>query len=97
MASTVIGTFFMALHSAQGPQLRLPYGSRPEFGALMVWLFAYVQHDGLSLEGEALHTTVHGGVKVWVGVLAVRRNTAAKEDDAWMSRNSSVPSPSAPD
>lgn len=79
-----------------------------------------VQHDGhggLSLDGEALHTTVHGGVKVWVvvvtavrararagsawqacrGVLAVRRNTAAKEDDAWMSRNSSVPSPSAPD
>ncbi|MFF0286973.1 cytosine permease [Streptomyces sp. NPDC005262] len=50
MVGTVIGTFFMALYSAQGPQLGLPHRSRPEFGyvgALMVWLFACVQHDEL--------------------------------------------------
>src|SRR6266550_1175861 len=41
----VIGTLFMAFHSAQGPQLGLPQmiQSRPQFGyigALLVWLFA---------------------------------------------------------
>ncbi|MGW1208746.1 purine-cytosine permease family protein [Streptomyces sp. NPDC002499] len=81
VAGTVIGTFFMAFHSAQGPQLGLPQmiQSRPQFGyvgALLVWLFAYVQYAGFNvfntiLAGEALHTTVHGGVKPWVAVVTV--------------------------
>ncbi|MGW1893489.1 purine-cytosine permease family protein [Streptomyces sp. NPDC002004] len=76
---TLVGTFFMAFHSAQGPQLGLPQmiQSRPQFGyvgALLVWLFAYVQYAGFNvfntiLAGEALHTTVHGGVKLWVVVV----------------------------
>ncbi|MFD9223654.1 hypothetical protein ACFWDI_27470 [Streptomyces sp. NPDC060064] len=37
------------------------------------------------------------GVAGLQGGRAVRRNTAAKGYDAWMRRNSSVPSPSAPD
>ncbi|MER7841054.1 cytosine permease [Streptomyces sp. NPDC096040] len=79
VAGTVIGTFFMAFHSAQGPQLGLPQmiQSRPQFGyvgALLVWLFAYVQYAGFnvfntSLAGEALNTTIHGGVKLWVIVV----------------------------
>ncbi|MGW7244003.1 purine-cytosine permease family protein [Streptomyces sp. NPDC054804] len=79
VAGTVIGTFFMAFHSAQGPQLGLPQmiQSRPQFGyvgALLVWLFAYVQYAGFnvfntSLAGEALNSTIHGGVKLWVIVV----------------------------
>ncbi|MER5516913.1 cytosine permease [Streptomyces sp. NPDC002763] len=79
VAGTVIGTFFMAFHSAQGPQLGLPQmiQSRPQFGyvgALLVWLFAYVQYAGFnvfntSLAGEALDSTIHGGVKLWVIVV----------------------------
>ncbi|MGW7546727.1 purine-cytosine permease family protein [Streptomyces sp. NPDC054770] len=81
VAGTLIGTFFMAFHSAQGPQLGLPQmiQSRPQFGyvgALLVWLFAYVQYAGFNvfntvLAGEALDTTIHGGVKLWVIVVTV--------------------------
>ena len=44
----------MAFHSAQGPQLGLPQmiQSRPQFGyvgALLVWLFAYVQYAGFNV------------------------------------------------
>ncbi|WP_405827523.1 purine-cytosine permease family protein [Streptomyces sp. NBC_01176] len=80
-AGTILGTFFMAFHSAQGPQLGLPQmiQSRPQFGyvgALLVWLFAYVQYAGFNvfntiLAGEALHSTVHGGVKPWVVVVTL--------------------------
>ncbi|MEU2777394.1 cytosine permease [Streptomyces sp. NPDC007162] len=79
VAGTLIGTFFMAFHSAQGPQLGLPQmiQSRPQFGyvgALLVWLFAYVQYAGFNvfntiLAGESLHATLHGGVKLWVVVV----------------------------
>ena len=76
VAGTVLGTFFMAFHSAQGPQLGLPQmiQSRPQFGyigALLVWLFAYVQYAGFNvfntiLAGQAMSKTAHGGVKWWV-------------------------------
>ncbi|CAM5380345.1 MULTISPECIES: purine-cytosine permease family protein [Streptomyces] len=79
VSGTVIGTFFMAFHSAQGPQLGLPQmiQSRPQFGyvgALLVWLFAYVQYAGFNvfnsiLAAGSLHTTLHGGVKLWVVVV----------------------------
>ncbi|MFG2636407.1 purine-cytosine permease family protein [Streptomyces sp. NPDC048362] len=81
VAGTVVGTFFMAFHSAQGPQLGLPQmiQSRPQFGyvgALLVWLFAYVQYAGFNvfnsvLAAESLHHTLHGGVKLWVVVVTV--------------------------
>ncbi|HEV2441823.1 MAG TPA: cytosine permease [Steroidobacteraceae bacterium] len=60
-----IGTFFMAFHSAQGPQLGLPQmiQSRPQFGyvgALLVWLVALVTYVGYNsfnqvLAAQALH------------------------------------------
>lgn len=81
VSGTVIGTFFMAFHSAQGPQLGLPQmiQSRPQFGyvgALLVWLFAYVQYAGFNvfnsiLAADSLHTTLHGSVKLWVVVVTV--------------------------
>ena len=81
VAGTVIGTFFMAFHSAQGPQLGLPQmiQSRPQFGyvgALLVWLFAYLQYAGFNifntvLAAQALDTTIHGGQTLWVVVVTV--------------------------
>ncbi|MGH3499130.1 MAG: purine-cytosine permease family protein [Nocardioidaceae bacterium] len=75
------GTFFMAAHSAQGPQLGLPQmiQSRPQFGyvgAILVWLFAYIQYAGFNifntqLAAESIQGTVTGGTKVWIVVATV--------------------------
>jgi NCS1 nucleoside transporter family len=77
----LVGTLFMAFHSAQGPQLGLPQmiQSRPQFGyigALLVWLFAYIQYAGFNvfnsiLGGEAMSQTAHGPVKLWVVIVTV--------------------------
>ncbi len=78
---TLLGTLFMAFHSAQGPQLGLPQmiQSRPQFGyigALLVWFFAYVQYAGFNvfnsiLAGESVNRTVHGGTKTWMVILSI--------------------------
>ncbi len=54
-----IGTFFMAFHSAQGPQLGLPQmiQSRPQFGyvgALLVWGVALVTYVGYNAFNQVL-------------------------------------------
>jgi purine-cytosine permease-like protein len=87
VAGTAIGTFFMAAHSAQGPQLGLPQmiQSRPQFGyvgAILVWLFAYLQYAGFNvfntlLAGDSMNTTVGGNVKVWVVVGTIVAAAAA--------------------
>jgi purine-cytosine permease-like protein len=51
LAGCAFGTFFMAFHSTQGPQLGLPQmiQSRPQFGylgALLVWLVALITGIG---------------------------------------------------
>jgi purine-cytosine permease-like protein len=61
----LVGTFFMAFHSTQGPQLGLPQmiQSRPQFGytgALLVWAVAMVAYVGFNafnqvLAAEAVH------------------------------------------
>src|SRR3954464_2924027 len=81
VSGTLIGTFFMAFHSAQGPQLGLPQmiQSRPQFGyvgALLVWLFAYLQYAGFNifntaLAAQALDTTIHGGQRLWILVVTI--------------------------
>lgn len=64
---SLFGTFFMAFHSAQGPQLGLPQlvQSRPQFGylgaAATVWIFALVNYVAYNtsdaiLSGDAMHT-----------------------------------------
>ena len=87
VAGVLTGTFFMAAHSAQGPQLGLPQmiQSRPQFGymgALLVWLFAYLQYAGFNifntiLAGSALTTTVHGSSRLWFVVATVLAAVAA--------------------
>ena len=79
VAGVLVGTLFMAFHSAQGPQLGLPQmiQSRPQFGyigALLVWLSAYVQFAGFNvfntiLGGDAMSRTAHDAVKLWVVIL----------------------------
>ncbi len=81
VAGTLLGTLFMAFHSAQGPQLGLPQmiQSRPQFGylgALLVWAFAYIQYAGFNifntiLGGQALSKTIHGNTKAWVVVVTI--------------------------
>jgi NCS1 nucleoside transporter family len=81
VVGVLVGTLFMAFHSAQGPQLGLPQmiQSRPQFGylgALLDWLFAYVQYAGFNvfntiLGGEAMSRTAHGPVKLWVVIITV--------------------------
>ncbi len=63
---SALGTFFMAFHSTQGPQLGLPQmiQSRPQFGylgALLVWgvaLIAYIGFNAFNqiLAAETLHS-----------------------------------------
>ena len=59
IAGCAIGTFFMAFHSTQGPQLGLPQmiQSRPQFGyvgALLVWAFALVTYVGYNAFNQVL-------------------------------------------
>ena len=63
-----LGTFFMAFHSTQGPQLGLPQliQSRPQFGymgALLVWVVAMVAYIGYNafngvLAAQAVHQLI---------------------------------------
>jgi NCS1 family nucleobase:cation symporter-1 len=81
IGGVLFGTFFMAFHSAQGPQLGLPQmiQSRPQFGyvgALLVWAFAYLQYAGFNifntiLAGDALSATIHGPAKMWIVIATV--------------------------
>jgi purine-cytosine permease-like protein len=59
VAGCALGTFFMAFHSTQGPQMGLPQmiQSRPQFGylgALLVWIVALVTYIGYSAFNELL-------------------------------------------
>jgi len=55
----ILGTFFMAFHAAQGPQLGLPQmiQSRPQFGymgALLVWVVALISYVGYNAFNQLL-------------------------------------------
>lgn len=78
----LVGTLFMAAHSSQGPQLGLPQmiQSRPQFGyigALLVWLFAYLQYAGFNifntiLAGQAISESVNfGSENLWFWVVTI--------------------------
>jgi NCS1 nucleoside transporter family len=56
---SALGTFFMAFHSTQGPQLGLPQmiQSRPQFGrrgALLVWAVALISYIGFNAFNQVL-------------------------------------------
>jgi NCS1 nucleoside transporter family len=59
VAGNLLGTFFMAFHSTQGPQLGLPQmiQSRPQFGyvgALLVWAVALIAYLGYNAFNDVL-------------------------------------------
>ncbi|MGV9563560.1 hypothetical protein [Streptomyces sp. NPDC003480] len=61
----------------------------------MVGVFAHVQYAGLNvfnpiLAGEALHTTAHGGVKLWVVVVTAVR-ARARAGSAWQACRGAAP------
>ncbi|NNM62685.1 MAG: cytosine permease [Steroidobacteraceae bacterium] len=70
LIGSALGTFFMAFHSTQGPQLGLPQmiQSRPQFGyvgALLVWgvaLIAYIGYNAFNqiLAAQTIHA-LYGG------------------------------------
>ena len=63
----LFGTFFMAFHSTQGPQLGLPQmiQSRPQFGfrgALLVWVVALIAYIGFSAFNQILAAQTLGSM-----------------------------------
>jgi purine-cytosine permease-like protein len=61
----LLGTFFMAFHSTQGPQLGLPQmiQSRPQFGyrgALLVWAVALAAYIGYNAFNQVLAAQAGG-------------------------------------
>jgi NCS1 nucleoside transporter family len=59
VAGCALGTFFMAFHATQGPQLGLPQmiQSRPQFGymgALLVWAVALISYVGFNAFNDVL-------------------------------------------
>jgi purine-cytosine permease-like protein len=59
IAGCLLGRFFMAFHSTQGPQLGLPQmiQSRPQFGyvgALLVWAVALIAYLGYNAFNDVL-------------------------------------------
>ena len=59
LGGCALGTFFMAFHSTQGPQLGLPQliQSRPQFGylgALLVWVVALIAYIGYNAFNSVL-------------------------------------------
>jgi len=94
---SLFGTFFMAFHSAQGPQLGLPQlvQSRPQFGylgaALTVWVFALANYIAYNtsdaiLSGSAMDSLV--GIPTGVGfpLAAVIAATIAIFGYHWIHR-----------
>ena len=94
-----LGTFFMAFHSTQGPQLGLPQliQSRPQFGylgALLVWLVAMVAYIGYNafngvLAAQAAHqllgrqSPTDTSIIVWFSFLALTMATVGYD---WIHR-----------
>lgn len=59
LTGCIFGTFFMAFHSTQGPQLGLPQmiQSRPQFGyhgAIVVWIVALIGYIGFNAFNQIL-------------------------------------------
>ncbi len=94
---SLFGTFFMAFHSAQGPQLGLPQlvQSRPQFGyvgaALTVWVFALINYvayntsDAL-LSGAAMNTLFSVNISVGYFLAAAVAAAIALYGYRWIHR-----------
>ncbi len=96
LAGCVLGTFFMAFHSTQGPQLGLPQmiQSRPQFGylgALLVWGVALITYIGFNAFNQLLAadtmTTLYGSDRyVTMPVLGLLAAALAVVGYDWIHR-----------
>ena len=97
VTGSLFGTFFMAFHSAQGPQLGLPQlvQSRAQFGyigaAVTIWVFALVNYIAYNtsdaiLSGDAMHTLFHLGPNVGYFVAAAVAALIALFGYHWIHR-----------
>jgi NCS1 family nucleobase:cation symporter-1 len=97
VTGSLFGTLFMALHSAQGPQLGLPQlvQSRAQFGyvgsALTVWVFALVNYVAYNtsdaiLAGDAMHTLFGLGSSVGYFIAAAVAAMIALFGYRWIHR-----------
>jgi NCS1 nucleoside transporter family len=71
VAGCLLGTFFMAFHSTQGPQLGLPQmiQSRPQFGytgALLVWAVAMIAYVGYNAFNQVLAAQALHQLHTWI-------------------------------
>ena len=88
----------MAFHSAQGPQLGLPQmiQSRPQFGyvgALLVWLFAYLQYAGFNIFNTILGRATRCTPPCTAGqAVDRRRHGVAASSSRWSATTSSTAS-----
>lgn len=94
---SLFGTFFMAFHSAQGPQLGLPQlvQSRPQFGyvgaALTVWVFALANYIAYNtsdaiLSGSAMDSLVGIPTDIGFPLAAVLAGALAIYGYHWIHR-----------
>ena len=99
---SAFGTFFMAFHSTQGPQLGLPQmiQSRPQFGyvgALLVWCVALIAYIGFNAFNQILAAqTLHSlyGAKMTPTVSDIRASVgvaAIVGYDSFTSRSAGSP------
>lgn len=77
----VVGSIFMALHSAQGPKLGLPQmvQSRAQFGfygsiwpLLIVWaMYVIFAATNIVMAGQAFQAVFHGQIGMWAAILTI--------------------------
>ena len=100
IAGCLLGTFFMAFHSTQGPQLGLPQmiQSRPQFGyvgALLVWGVALINYVGFNafnqvMAADTLATLYNTRSIVTIPVVGIMAAVLAVFGYDWIHRTQRV-------
>lgn len=100
LLGSALGTFFMAFHSTQGPQLGLPQmiQSRPQFGyvgALLVWGVALVSFVGYNafnevLAADTLRTLYQTSSRTTIPVIGVLAAALAIVGYDWIHRAQTI-------
>ena len=100
IAGCLLGTFFMAFHSTQGPQLGLPQmiQSRPQFGyvgALLVWgvaLFIFIGFNAFNqvLAADTLRTLYNTDSYITIPALGILAAVLAVMGYDWIHRTQRV-------
>ncbi|PSR24907.1 nucleobase:cation symporter-1, NCS1 family [Sulfobacillus thermosulfidooxidans DSM 9293] len=81
VVGNLVGSIFMALHSAQGPKLGLPQmiQSRAQFGfygslwpLFIVWaMYVIFAATNIVMAGQAFQAVYHGSVNLWAAIMTI--------------------------